>query len=77
MKHFCTRIYDIIALSSQCLVLINASNYVLGGGYGSIMKLTMYVAGDDSKKHDMLVFKSCMIVPLYSADVLKCKCLIF
>ena len=33
-----------------------------------------FTAGDDSKKHDMLVFKSCMIVPLYSVYVLKCKC---
>ena len=42
VKHFWIRIYDIIALSSQCLVSINASNHVLGGGYGSMMKLTMY-----------------------------------
>ena len=27
-----------------------------------------FIAGDDSKKHDMFVFKSCMIVPLYSAS---------
>ena len=41
VKHFWTRINDFIALSSQCLVLIDATNHVLGGGYGSMMKLTI------------------------------------
>ena len=38
-----TRLYNIIALSSQCLFFINARNNASGGRHGSMMKLTMYI----------------------------------